>query len=75
MGLYERFMLLGLAMLIGLIPAAIAYDKGRSFIGWWLFGAALFHCGPTGALIIQRDTDALEVTPAGDGDEKVPILR
>lgn len=27
---------------IGLVPALIAADKGRSFLGWWLFGWALF---------------------------------
>lgn len=31
-----------LAILIGLIPAAIAQKKGRNFLGWWLFGALLF---------------------------------
>lgn len=31
-----------IAILIGLIPAAIAHNKGRSFVGWWLFGALLF---------------------------------
>ena len=30
------------ALLIGLLPAAIAKSKGYSFMGWWLFGAALF---------------------------------
>jgi hypothetical protein len=30
------------AVLIGLIPAAIAQKKGYSFIGYWVFGALLF---------------------------------
>lgn len=34
--------ILVLAILIGLIPAIIAQGKGRSFLGWWLFGALLF---------------------------------
>ena len=31
-----------LAVLLGLIPAAIAQNKGRSFVGWWIYGALLF---------------------------------
>jgi hypothetical protein len=31
-----------IAVIIGLIPAVIAYNKGKSFLVWWLFGAALF---------------------------------
>jgi zinc transporter ZupT len=29
-------------VLLGLIPAAIAQSKGRSFFVWWVYGAALF---------------------------------
>lgn len=28
--------------LLGLIPASIASGKGRDFVTWWLYGAALF---------------------------------
>lgn len=31
-----------IAILIGLIPAAIASSKGRNFFLWWLYGAAIF---------------------------------
>lgn len=34
--------LLAILALIGLLPAYIASNKGYSFIGWWIFGAALF---------------------------------
>lgn len=34
--------LLAVATVIGQIPAAIAQSKGRSFIAWWFYGAALF---------------------------------
>ena len=38
------YILIGLVALslLGLIPAAIAYKKGRAFLDWWFFGAALF---------------------------------
>lgn len=31
-----------LFILLGLIPAAIARNKGRNFLGWWFYGVALF---------------------------------
>ena len=30
------------AMLLGIIPGAIARKKGDSFVAWWLFGTLLF---------------------------------
>ena len=39
-----RLLLIGVLVLagLGLIPAAIASRKGRSFFDWWVFGAGLF---------------------------------
>lgn len=34
--------LLIVCVLIGLIPAAIAANKGGNFVLWWIYGAALF---------------------------------
>jgi len=36
-----------------LIPAFIADKKGRSFLGWWLFGAALFIIALPVILILE----------------------
>lgn len=48
-----KFMaLLVICMLIGLIPAAIANKKGRSFFGWWLYGALLFIVALVHSLIM-----------------------
>jgi hypothetical protein len=30
------------ASLLGLIPGIIAQGKGKSFVAWWMYGAALF---------------------------------
>jgi len=38
----EWIPLLFISILIGLIPAVIARNKGYNFFLWWLFGAALF---------------------------------
>lgn len=49
-----------LAVLIGLIPAFIAYAKGRTFIGWWFFGAMLFIVALPIALLMGRNQDELD---------------
>ena len=62
------FPALFLALLLGLIPAAIAQGKGsRAFFGWWFYGAALLIIAIPHALLMQRQgpnpTD-LPVAPA-----------
>ena len=34
--------MIAVAVIIGLIPAVIAKNKGREFLLWWLFGAAMW---------------------------------
>ena len=41
------------ALIIGLIPAAIAQSKGRNFVEWWIFGSALFIIALPAAFIIK----------------------
>ncbi len=60
--------LIVLAVLIGLILAAIAQSKGHNFMLWWLFGAALFIVALPCALIIgrdQRNLDQQAITAGG----------
>lgn len=59
-----------LAALIGLIPAAIAAGKGRNFMLWWLYGAALFIIALPHALIMRRDQTALDERALSGGDVK-----
>ena len=59
-----------LAVLIGLIPAAIAYSKGKSFLGWWLFGAALFIIALPAALLAKADIAMLDHRQLSKGDMK-----
>lgn len=40
-------------VLLGLIPAAIASNKGRSFALWWLYGASLFIVALPMALLMK----------------------
>lgn len=53
------------AGVIGLIPAAIASNKGHSFFAWWLFGAALFIVALPMAIVLRSnrpDTTANEAS-------------
>jgi hypothetical protein len=49
----ELIEILYLAVLIGLIPAFIARNKGKSFALWWFYGAMMFIVALPHALLIQ----------------------
>jgi hypothetical protein len=68
----EGMEVLVIAALIGLVPAAIAKNKGRSFVLWWLFGAALFIVALPVALLIKPDAEAIERQQLVDGMKKCP---
>ena len=59
-----------LAILIGLIPAAIAHGKGRSFIGFWIYGDLLFIVALPHALLIPSDPRAIEAQQLSSGANK-----
>ena len=54
------------AALIGLIPAIIAYRKGREFLAWWIFGAALFIVALPTAILLKPQEET------GFGKRKCP---
>lgn len=58
-----------LVLLLGLIPAAIAQGKGRSFMAWWIYGSLLFIIALPHALIMKRDEAAIA---RRDGLRKCP---
>ena len=62
-----------LAVLIGLIPAAIAKNKGGNFFLWWLYGALLFIVALPHALLMKRDTEELERQRLSEGMKKCPF--
>jgi len=61
------------AILIGLIPAAIAQSKGKSFIVWWLYGALLFIIALPHALLMKPDQEAIEQKSLSVGMKKCPF--
>jgi RNA polymerase subunit RPABC4/transcription elongation factor Spt4 len=63
-----------LCILLGLIPAAIAKGKGKSFGAWWLYGAALFIVALPHALIMAPDRGSVEAREAREeGRRKCPF--
>lgn len=59
-----------IAVLIGLIPASIARSKGYSFLGWWLYGAALFILALPHSLLIREDKSSIEANAMKSGMKK-----
>src|ERR1039458_3074264 len=59
-----------LAAVIGLIPAAIAQSKGRNFVAWWLYGAALFIVALRHALLMKSDAEAIDQQRLLSGDNR-----
>lgn len=52
--------ILVICVVIGCIPGAIAQAKGRSFLLWWLYGAALFIVALPHSLMVGRVNRAPE---------------
>lgn len=59
-----------IAIVIGLIPAAIASSKGRSFLGWWIYGALLWIVATPHALLIKADQGVLDREALASGEQK-----
>jgi len=48
-----------LAALIALIPAFIAKNKGRSFVGWYIFGFLLWIVAFPLSLIVSKNEEGI----------------
>lgn len=53
----EDFTVLIITVLIGLIPAFIASNKGKNFYLWWFFGFILWIVALPWALLMKGDPD------------------
>ena len=62
-----------LVVLIGIIPAFIARNKGRSFGLWWFYGAALFIVALPHAILLKPDKRKIERQQLGEGMQKCPF--
>jgi hypothetical protein len=55
-----------------LIPAAIAHQKGRSFVGFWIYGALFFIGALPHALIMKDESKAIGKKELESGGKKCP---
>jgi hypothetical protein len=62
-----------IAILLGLIPAFIAQSKGRSFVGWWIYGAAIFIIALPHSLIMKANRESIEKQQLEQGMKKCPF--
>jgi cytochrome c-type biogenesis protein len=53
--LVGRALIIGIfiALIVGLLPAYLAYRKGRNFYDWWVFGAVLFPIALVAVILIK----------------------
>ena len=58
------------AVIIGLLPAAIAHGKGRSFFAWWFYGAALWIVAFPWSLMLKKDKATLDQRAVDAGGTK-----
>jgi hypothetical protein len=61
-----------LAVLLGLIPAVIARSKGRSFVLWWIYGAAILIIALPHALLMKTNIAGVEKQKLTEGMKKCP---
>lgn len=57
----ELIEILKLAVLIGLLPAILARNKGRSLLLWWFYGAMLFIVALPHEIFIKPDNQEAKV--------------
>lgn len=63
-----------LASLLGLIPAAIARKKGRSFGLWWVYGSMIFIVALFHSLLIKPYARQVEQLPMPTPEVLQPVL-
>ncbi len=62
-----------IAVLLGLIPAVIARNKGHDFVRWWVYGALLFIVALPIVLIMKPNQEGLERLQKAEGMRKCPL--
>jgi hypothetical protein len=58
------------AIVLGLIPAMIAQNKGKDFFTWWVYGALLFIVALPHAILMEEDSEVVEERKIESGDMK-----
>lgn len=60
------------AIVIGLLPASIAAAKGRNFVLWWIYGAALFIIALPHAIFAKSANTLIDSQQAAAGNVQCP---
>ncbi len=60
-------------VLLGLIPAVIARNKGYDFGGWWLYGTFLFVIALPHSILLKSNKVAIERKRFEEGFRKCPF--
>jgi ribosomal protein L32 len=58
------------AVLLGLIPAYIAHNKGHNFFIWWIGGASMFIIALPWAILLKPNLEVLEKDKIKSGEMK-----
>lgn len=66
---YNEALIYWMCVLLGLVPAIIAHNKGRSFGIWWIYGSGLFIVAIIHAIVIRPNEQAL----LNEGFKKCPF--
>jgi hypothetical protein len=66
----ELMDILKIAVIIGLIPAFIARNKGKNFALWWFYGAMLFIMALPHALLIKPNKQNGDQEQMSEGMKK-----
>lgn len=61
------------ACFLGLIPAFIAYNKGRSFLTWYIYGVLLFIVALIHSIVIKSTVEHKEKEMLEAGMKKCPF--
>ncbi len=57
-------------LLLGIIPAVIARNKGRNFFPWYIYGVLLLVVALIHSLLMKEDKRAIEERALADGSMK-----
>ena len=60
------------ALIIGLIPAFIAKNKGYNFFGWWIYGSLIFIIAFPHALLSKPNQQEIDKQNLAHGMKKCP---
>lgn len=68
----QALALIFMALVLGLIPAAIAHAKGHEFWGFWLYGVLLFVVATPHAILLTPNRPKLDMWKAREGFGRCP---